>query len=170
MSGDSLGIRLCEFLPEAKNKLNLNVSVFSLSLRFVVFSTPARPCGHFATSFSRDLRAKDSIKEDLTTALSSTLLLVGLDAQLRRATNNTTPGENITKIIRPEYFHVLFGGRPWQNYVIDKKLIPQELFCVLSSCRDLRLFHVELRAIYVTSKKVILRELFCVIGYAELSQ
>ena len=34
--------------------------------------------------------------------------------------------------------------------VITKKLIPQELFCVIGDRRDLRLVHVELRDIYVT--------------------
>ena len=38
-----------------------------------------------------------------------------------------------------------------RNY---QELIPQELFCVIGSCRDLRLFHVELREIYVTPEKI----------------
>ena len=38
------------------------------------------------------------------------------------------PGEKITKIIRPEYFYVILGGGYGKNYVITKKLIPQELF------------------------------------------
>ena len=47
------------------------------------------------------------------------------------------------------------------NYVIARKLIPPALFCVTCVCRDLRLFHVELREIYVTPEKIILGEFFC---------
>ena len=80
------------------------------------------------------------------------------------------PRENITKIIRPEYFCVIFGGRLQQNCVITKKLIPQELFCVIGDRRDLRLVHDELREIYVAPKKIFLREFYCVIDYAKPSQ
>ena len=46
-----------------------------------------------------------------------------------------------------------FGGRLRQDYVITKRPIPQEIFCVLSGCRDLRLFHAEVRHIDVTPEK-----------------
>ena len=46
-----------------------------------------------------------------------------------------------------------FGGRLRQNYEISKKLIPQDLFCVIGGCRDLRLFHVELREILRNSRE-----------------
>ena len=49
-------------------------------------------------------------------------------------------------------------------------MIPQNLFCVIGGCRDLRLFHVELREIYVAPEKILLREFFCVIDCAKLSQ
>ena len=45
------------------------------------------------------------------------------------------------------------GGRLRQNYVIAKKPTVQELFCVIGSCRDLKLFHVELHEIYVTPER-----------------
>ena len=83
---------------------------------------------------------------------------------------HTPSREKITKIIRPEYSYVILGGRLRQNYVITKKLVPQELFCVIGGCKDLRLFHVELREIYVTPEKIILREFFCVIDYVRVSQ
>ena len=82
----------------------------------------------------------------------------------------TPPPENITKIIRPEYFCVILGGGYGKNCAITKKLIPQELFSVIGDSRDLRLVHVELREIYVTPKKIFLREFFCVIDYAKPSQ
>ena len=61
-------------------------------------------------------------------------------------------------------------GRLRQNCVIAKKRIRRELFCVIGTCRDLRLFHVELREVYTTPEKPILRELFCVIDCTKLSQ
>ena len=67
-----------------------------------------------------------------------------------------TPNENNS----PRVVLRSFYGRLRQNYVITKKCIPQELFCVLSGCADLRLFHVDLREIYVTPEKIILREFF----------
>ena len=70
------------------------------------------------------------------------------------------PRENITKIIRPEYSCISSGGRLQQNCVITKKLIPQELFCVIGDRRDIRLVHAELREIYVTPKKIFLRYFF----------
>ena len=53
-----------------------------------------------------------------------------------------------------------FGGGyvKLHNY---QELIPQELFCVIGGCRDLRLFHVELHEIYVSPD---------VIDYAKVSQ
>ena len=54
-------------------------------------------------------------------------------------------------------FGVIFWVRLRQNYVITKPLTHQELFCVITGCRDLTLFHVELREIYVTPEKQILR-------------
>ena len=63
-----------------------------------------------------------------------------------------------------------FWGRLRQNCVITKKLIPQDLFCVIDDRRDLRLVNVELREIYVTPKKIFLREFVCVIDYAKPSQ
>ena len=54
----------------------------------------------------------------------------------------TPVGENVTKESAQNIF---MHGRLRQNYVITKKSIPQELFCVIGGCRDLRLFHVELR-------------------------
>ena len=80
------------------------------------------------------------------------------------------PPKNITKIIRPECFCVIFGDGYGKICVITKKLIPQELFCVIGDRRDLRLVHVELREIYVTPKKIFLREVFCVIDYEKPSQ
>ena len=60
----------------------------------------------------------------------------------------------------PRIFLCNFGGRLRQNCVITKKLILQELFCVIGYRRDLRLVHVELREIYVTPKKTFLRGFF----------
>ena len=57
-----------------------------------------------------------------------------------------------------------------RNYQEINSLIPQEEFGVIGDCRDLRLFHVELREIYITPREIILRELFRVIAYAKLSQ
>ena len=90
---------------------------------------------------------------------------------VRHPTSNSNyPPPPREKIIRPEYFYVILGGGYGKNYVITKRLIPQELFCVIGGCRDLRLFHVELREIPVTPEKIILREFFCVIDYAKVSQ
>ena len=57
----------------------------------------------------------------------------------------------------PRIFLCNFWGRLRQNCVITRKLIPQELFCVIGDRRHLRLVHVELREIYVTPGKIILR-------------
>ena len=70
----------------------------------------------------------------------------------------------------PRIFLCNFWGRLRQNCVITKKLIPQELFCVIGDRRDLRLVHVELREIYVTPKKLSLGEIVFVIDYAKPSQ
>ena len=60
----------------------------------------------------------------------------------------------------PRIFLCNFWGRLRQNCVITKKLIPEELFCVIGDRRDLRLVHVELCEIYVTPQKIFLREFF----------
>ena len=51
-----------------------------------------------------------------------------------------------------------FGAHLRQIYIII-----QELFCAIGGCKDLRLFHVELRKIYVTPENLFLNEFFCVI-------
>ena len=61
----------------------------------------------------------------------------------------------------PRIFLCNFWGRLRQNCVITKKLIPQELFCVIGDRRDLRLVHVELREIYVTPKKYFSENFLC---------
>ena len=78
---------------------------------------------------------------------------------------------SIKYIIRPEHFYVVLEcGQLRQKYRNYQEFIPQEQFCVISGCRDLRLFHVEEREMYVTLEKITLRELFCVIDYAKVSQ
>ena len=85
----------------------------------------------------------------------------------------TTPpplAENIARTIRPEHCHAILESGYGKITYLPKKLTPQELSCVIGGCRDLRLFHVELRKIYLTPDKIILRELFCAIGSCELSE
>ena len=79
-----------------------------------------------------------------------------------------SPLENITKMIHPKYIYVILGSVT-ANYVITKKSIPQELFCVVGGCRDLRLFHVELRDIHAPPENILFRELLAAIGYEKLS-
>ena len=66
---------------------------------------------------------------------------------------NTPPPRKYYENNSHRIFLCNFWGRLRQNCVITKKLIPQELFCVIGDRRDLRLVHVELRGIFVTPKK-----------------
>ena len=85
--------------------------------------------------------------------------------RVRAHPGDTTPPPPPTKQnyenSSPRTILCICWGRLRQNYVITKEFIPQELFCAIGGCRDLRLFHVELREIYVTLEEIILRESVC---------
>ena len=66
------------------------------------------------------------------------------------------PNGKIPTRIRPEYLDAIFGGgRLRQMMQVPRKLALQELFCASGGCRDLGLFHAELRKIYVTPETII---------------